>query len=250
MRKYGYDGIDTDWEENFDDARMLALHKELRDSLDKISPIPLLTVAGGGYFAAHCVMVHPYIDFLNTMSYDVNIGGMPGELKEFTSRGFPKEKLGVGIGIGGGGFFVDVDSATAKKKVQFALDNGLGGIMQWAVQGSARHVSIFRMLQQYVPSAPTVIFADGRLQTVNDPALRVTRNTITGLRQARIRVTGSRPAFLDVGLYDARGAKSRSVFRGMREPGLHVIELGSAAGPAFLKAGQAGGPVLSARLDR
>ena len=250
MRKYGYDGIDTDWEENFDDAKMLALHKELRDSLDLISPKPLLTVAGGGYFASHCVMVHPYIDFLNTMSYDVNIGGMPGELKEFTSRGFPKEKLGVGIGIGGGGSMVDVDSATAKKKVQFALDNGMGGIMQWAVQGSARHVQIFKMLEQYRPTGASVIFADGRLKVINDPSLEIGRNTITGRNEARIRVGGARPAFLEAGLYDATGALTKALFRGMREPGLHVLDLGASAGPAYLKTSQTGGPILSARVDR
>jgi hypothetical protein len=240
MRKYGYDGIDTDWEENFDDAKMVAWHKELRDSLNNITPRPSLTVAGGGYFAAHCAIVHPYIDFLNTMSYDVAMGGMPNELREFTSRGFPKEKLGIGIGIGGGGSMVDVDSATAKKKVQFVFDNGLGGIMQWAVTGAARNVQIFRMLEQYRPATPTVIYADGRLQVINDPGLAVYRNTLTGRSAARYRVAGDRAAWVELGLFDARGALRRSVFRGLMAPGSHELDLGPVPGPSFLRYTQVG----------
>jgi GH18 family chitinase len=211
MRKYGYDGIDTDWEENFDDAKFLALHKELRDSLDLITPRPLLTLAGGGYFAAHCALAHPYVDLMNTMSYDVNLAGMAQEMKEFTSRGVPKAKLGVGIGIGGGGSMVDVDSATAKGKVLFAINNGFGGVMEWAVQGSSRNVQVFRMLEPYRPVTATVIFADGKLRVIGDPDLSAGRIAITGRHAVRFRRPASgADAYADLGLFDAAGARIRN----------------------------------------
>lgn len=226
MRKYGYDGIDTDWEENFDDARFEALHKELRDSLDRIVPRPLLTIAGGGYFAAHCARAHPYVDIMNTMSYDVNLGGMTQEMKEFTSRGVPKEKLGVGIGIGGGGSMVDVDSATAKGKVLFAIDNGFGGVMQWAVQGGSRNVQVFRMLEQFRPAVASVIFADGRLHVINDPALAVARNALTGRQEVRYRISPDGKAVpVDVSLFDARGSFLERLYRGPAAPGSHSLPL-------------------------
>jgi chitinase len=224
MRKYGYDGIDTDWEENFDDAKFEALHKELRDSLDRITPRPLLTIAGGGYFAAHCARAYPYVDMMNTMSYDVNLTGMTQEMKEFTSRGVPKSKLGVGIGIGGGGSMVDVDSATAKGKVLFAINNGFGGVMQWAVNGGARNTQVFKMLEQYRPSNATVIFADGKLRMVNDPALTVARNPLSGLREVRFRVTDD-GAPVEVGLFDSRGMLRKSLFQGRAAVGVHSLPL-------------------------
>ncbi|MDB5105914.1 MAG: putative chitinase [Fibrobacteres bacterium] len=228
MRKYGYDGIDTDWEENFDDAKFLALHKELRDSLNAITPAPLLTIAGGGYFAAHCYTAHPYVDMMNTMSYDVNLAGMTQEMKEFTSRGVPKAKLGVGIGIGGGGSMVDVDSATAKGKVQFSINNGFGGIMQWAVQGSARHAQIFRMLEQYRPATASVIFSEGKLRVVNDPALMVARNTITGLQEVRYRLPAA--SAVDVSVFDSRGLFRESLFHGNGKAGLNSLPLNAGHG--------------------
>jgi chitinase len=224
MRKYGYDGIDTDWEENFDDAKFEALHKELRDSLDLISPKPLLTIAGAGYFAAHCARAHPYVDIMNTMSYDVNLAGMGEEMQEFTSRGVPKEKLGVGIGIGSGGGMVDVDSAAAKGKVLFAIDNGFGGVMQWAVHGGARNVQVFKMLEQFRPVPVSVIFANGRLQMVNDPGLIVARNAISGRREVRFRSSdGGAP--VDVSLFDARGIFQARLFHGRTAAGPQILPL-------------------------
>src|SRR6185503_1486888 len=87
MRKYGYDGIDTDWEENFDNAQMLAWHKELRDSIDNIVPKPSLTAATGGYFVNNCYFIHPYVEMMNTMSYDIAVGGMTSEMQRYTSKG-------------------------------------------------------------------------------------------------------------------------------------------------------------------
>ncbi len=229
MRKYGYDGIDTDWEENFDDARFEALHKELRDSLDLIIPKPLLTLAGGGNFAAHCARAYPYVDMMNTMSYDVNLGGMAQEMKEFTSRGVPKEKLGIGIGIGGGGGMVDVDSATAKGKVLFAINGGFGGVMQWAVQGGSRNAQIFKMLEQYHPGTVSVIFADGKLRAVDGPSLCVGRNAITGIQEVRYRAADD-DAPVDVSLFDSRGMLRQRLFHGPAAAGSHALPLDAGNG--------------------
>jgi hypothetical protein len=235
MREYGYDGIDTDWEENYDDVKMLAWHKELRDSINTV-PGKSLTIAGGGYFAAHCAFVHPYVDFLNTMSYDIPLGSMASEMQKYTSRGVPKEKLGVGIGIGTGSSMVDSDSGKAKGKVDFVLKNGFGGVMQWSVKGDARHTEIFKMLEQYVPAAPTVVWDDGKVRVVNDPALRVARNTITGMQEIRYVVPasggallGGGGAFVDLSLYTPEGSLLRRLVRGNARAGAYALPLDGAS---------------------
>lgn len=242
MLKYGYDGIDTDWEENYDDAKMLAWHKALRDSLN-LHPGKSLTVAGGGYFASHCAFVHPYIDMLNTMSYDVSLGGMTNEMKQFTSRGVPKEKLGVGLGIGGGGAMQETDTNKAKGKIEFALTNGFGGIMEWAVQGSARNVSIFQMQERYIPAAAAVVWENGHLRVEESFAMRVARNTITGMQEVRYRTDGGAPVTLSV--FGMDGTLRRTM-NGAAGAGAFAVPLDGKPG-AYLVRLTAGSRVETAR---
>lgn len=125
VRTRGYDGIDIDWEvlEDSDEEQFVEFMRDLRAELDKMKPRGLLTAAAGhhpGVFAK----VHPMLDQLNVMTYDMAgawsgwttwhnsplyDGGFtfPGTsrhapsadqiLNEFASAGIPREKLGLGI---------------------------------------------------------------------------------------------------------------------------------------------------------
>ncbi|MDB5051876.1 MAG: chiB1 [Fibrobacteres bacterium] len=251
MRNYGYDGIDTDWEEDFDDAKMVAFHKMLRDSLNKITPRPLLTLAGAGYFAANCAIVHSYVDQFNLMSYGTSASGMPNQMNQLTSKGVPKTKLGVGIGIGTSGGMVDADSNLAKAKVQFAITNGYGGIMQWAVRGTARHVEVFKMLEQYRPAITTAIWNGNARHIINDPELLIARNTITGRNEVRLSLSSAmQPEAVDLSLFAVDGRLVSHLYRGKPEVGLRAFPLESAGAlPAgtYVVRLEAGTTVKSAR---
>jgi chitinase len=101
MQKDGFDGIDIDWEENFNatnNTQYLALFKELRAALDKITPKPLLTCATADYFSNTTAPAAMYMDQVNNMSYWTLVSGMASNMNQFTSKGVPKNKQGVGYG--------------------------------------------------------------------------------------------------------------------------------------------------------
>lgn len=189
MRKYGYDGIDTDWEDGFNDGEFLAWHKELRDSINAISPKPLLTIAGGGYFAEHCGRAWPYVDQMNDMCYDLKYNHLTARLKQFTDQGVPKSILGVGIGIGtdvteGNGEMVDGTATDWDGKVDWALNNGMGGIMQWEVMASPLVSACYAHLERYVNPKATGI-RPGRNRRGAKAAVLITTDAKTGVREIR-----------------------------------------------------------------
>ena len=110
MKEYGFDGVDMDWEElQGKNAEYVALHKELRAELDKITPRPLLTAAVANWmFNRTTAQIHPYMDQLNNMSYwtravkngAVDVTDIAKDMQGLVDKGLPKAKLGVGIGLG------------------------------------------------------------------------------------------------------------------------------------------------------
>jgi chitinase len=121
----GYDGIDLDWEPLLpsDEEQYLAFVEELCDTIDKLTPRPLLTAA-----IASCkelfAEIHFRFDQLNIMTYDMSgpwenwvtwhnspiydggntfpVSGDPlpstdAWLNMFLSAGIPSEKLGIGL---------------------------------------------------------------------------------------------------------------------------------------------------------
>jgi chitinase len=150
LKKYGFDGADMDWEElqgKF--AEYVALHKELREELDKITPRPLLTVAIANWmFNPTTAQIHPYMDQMNNMSYwtravrkgAVDVTDIAKDMKGLVNKGVPKAKLGVGIGLD----FeerhaeVDCDPQACAAKCRFAIEAGYGGVMIWAIDKDAK----------------------------------------------------------------------------------------------------------------
>jgi len=49
----------------------------MRDSLDKITPLPLLTAPVAAYYVNNCYFIHPYVSQMNTMDYSVTAAGIP-----------------------------------------------------------------------------------------------------------------------------------------------------------------------------
>jgi GH18 family chitinase len=133
MKAQGYDGLDLDWEEQFNNAQYLALCVAMRAAMDKLTPRPLFTVATANYFAGTTIPAAAYFDQINLMSYWTDVNGMAGQLNSFTSKGVPKTKLGVGYGY-------DVDGETdvnnpndVGAKCLYAINNGYGGVMVWEI---------------------------------------------------------------------------------------------------------------------
>jgi GH18 family chitinase len=249
MKKYGYDGIDTDWEpdngsSSMDNAEMLAWHKELRDSLDKIAPRPLLTIADGGYYADNCAFVYPYVDQMNTMSYDIRVAHIASELNEFTSRGVPKAKMGIGIGIGasrveGDGSLGDGTPAEWTGKANFALNNGCGGIMEWEINNGSLEASCFKTLEPFINKPQVSIMATAPQSFEKETSLSTASNRTTGRSEISFSVTspGSDGAFIDLSVFDLRGALIQRILHGHSNPGAYVIGLDQNGSGASFKAG-------------
>jgi GH18 family chitinase len=210
MRKYGYDGVDTDWEDGFDDAEFLAWHKELRDSINRITPRPLLTIAAGGYFAEHCARAWPYVDQMNDMCYDLKYNHLKDRLKQFTDQGVPKSLIGVGIGIGnsnieGNGDMVDGTPQDWDGKVQWAFQNGMGGIMQWEVMAQPLVAQCYQYLERYVnPDRSAVSLRPSRATRA-----RLARLTVRTNADGAMRLEGGDAGYRALGL-DGRTMRRRA----------------------------------------
>jgi hypothetical protein len=239
MRAYGYDGIDTDWEENYNDAEFTAWHKELKDSLNAINalggPHKSLTIAGGGYFASHCAPAAPYVEQMNDMSYDVPLSNEPNRIKQFTDRGVPKSILGVGIGIGTGGGMVDGNAAAWTGKADYSINNGLGGIMEWAVKGGTLQTACYNALAPYVVHVSTLVLAGNQIAFENAGSLFIKSNGMTGMHEICYSVPQENSGnSIDLCVYDIKGALVKTLVHGPAAAGTFSVPFAQIAAGAYV----------------
>jgi len=221
MQQDNFDGIDIDWEENFNannNAQYLAMFMELRAELDKITPRPLLTCATAGYFVNTTAPAAQYIDQVNNMSYWTLIGGMAGVMDPFTKAGVAKSKQGVGYGYDPDGE-VDINNPNdIGAKCKMAVNDGYGGIMIWEIALACQKCD--DTTGYYVDKSITTSARAARMNAIGQSL------TISG--------DGAHPSLaydlesagqVDLGIYDAKGSLVRNLLHREQESGPHTLTL-------------------------
>lgn len=241
MQKYGYDGIDMDWEEiGGKETQYHALHRELRVALDKITPRPLLTVAMANYISASCGPVYSVFDQMNNMCYwtksnPPSNSNLTNDFKRLVDAGIPKSKMGVGIGWDyeeNGNPEVDCDPVSTKNKILYAMDQGYGGVMVWAIEkdrkrNGATEPSNDTLSHYVVPNSPVGLIGGGPFSPNRGVTLAVGRDA-GGLQVIRYSIPSlgdDLGSLVDLGLYDMDGRHVKTLASGNRAPGEHSVSL-------------------------
>ncbi|MDB6035791.1 MAG: chiB1 [Verrucomicrobiales bacterium] len=236
VRSGGYDGVDMDWEagEENDNPGMVtkfkSLHKELRDSINKMTPRPMMTAAVATDWYPNCTSaIAPYVDQLNNMSYYNRVKDMDGLFKPVLDKGVAKNIQGVGFGFDTDNEITDVADIAAK--CRYSIDNGYGGIMVWDITHAP--ASTMDTVARYVSLSYTTGISTIQNTGSNGAVLSVQRDDLTGRNEISYSVASNlNGGWVDLGLYVMQGSLVRQLAHGRGEPGLHKasFDLGGAPG--------------------
>jgi chitinase len=138
VKTYGYDGVDLDIEQDFgypNYTDMTACVSGISRALKGYSASQIVSndtdPTWMAYMTSH---IAPYVDYLQFMSYWQPVSQMPSLVANYTSLGIPASKLVIGLGTDPGDpSMTDHTAAACSAKVQFALNGGEAGVMNWFV---------------------------------------------------------------------------------------------------------------------
>jgi hypothetical protein len=227
VRSNGYDGVDLDWEVGEDGsfdgtpskvATYAALHKEMRDSINKMTPKPIFcSCAATLWYTNSCVAAAQYVDQLNNMSYYNYVKDMNMIFAPMIKAGVPKSRMGVGFGWDTDNEITDPNDIIAK--CRYAIDSGYGGIMAWDITSAPTYV--LDSIARYVTHNP-VTLADAPLliQHADGNGLFVctTNNRTAGVTGIRYRAPSGE--MVELGMYDVKGALVHALYRGKSNAGI------------------------------
>jgi hypothetical protein len=221
VRSNGYDGLDLDWEVAEDGsfegtpskvATYAALHKEMRDSINKMTPRPIFcSCAATLWYTKSCLAAAPYVDQLNNMSYYNYVKDMNMIFAPMIKGGVAKSRMGVGFGWDVDNEITDPNDILAK--CRYAIDSGYGGIMAWDITSAPTYV--LDSIARYVTHNPATFASEGplQMQQPDDAGLFMHyKNGIAGLTGISYRVPGG--AVGDLRMYDVKGALVRTLVLG------------------------------------
>jgi hypothetical protein len=230
VKSNGYDGVDLDWEvaedASFDGnpakvATYAALHKEMRDSIDKMNPRPIFcSCAATLWYTKSCVAAAPYVDQLNNMSYYNYVKDMNMIFAPMIKAGVPKSRMSVGFGWGTDNEITDPNDILAK--CRYAIDSGYGGVMAWDIVRATSVTSwILDSMARYVTHTPTTFMATPfQMQQESGTGLFVRSTGPGGAHDIYFRVPSSAAeADIDLEMYNVKGALVKTLYHGRNNSG-------------------------------
>jgi hypothetical protein len=229
LKKLGYDGLDTDWEQNFDNALFTAWHKELRDSINKITPLPLMTIAAEDWGGAEVTLtVSAYVDQVNDMYYSADANKYRTDIfPRMVQAGVPKVKCGAGMGISMGNS-VAMDTAICS----MVINNGYGGIIQWAISKNGLAPANMAAIAAYVPVA-TGIAVNRDIRNDSPVSLFVKSNGMTGMNEIGYSIVNNN-SIVDLCVYDIKGALVRTLVHGPASQGVFSVPFAKVSAGAYV----------------
>jgi hypothetical protein len=233
LKKLGWDGFDTDWEENFDDAQFIAWHKALRDSINKLTPVPLMTIAAEDWFPI-TAKVHMYVDQINDMRYTgTSAANYPNSLKVFTNAGADKSKLGAGMGISMG-----MNAQQVTEMCNMVVTQGYGGVIHWDVTKNNNAPAGMAAAAKFVDPNAVGIYSSAPTKYYDPITLAVDENGVMGSPRIRYSIpTTSNGAAMNLGIYDMNGSLIQTLASGTAKAGDYSLPIAKrgAAGAYFVR---------------
>jgi hypothetical protein len=229
MKRLGYDGIDTDWEESFNNTEFVAWHKDLRDSINKLTPVPMLTIAAEDWYAV-TLSVSAYVDQVNDMDYSSTASHyLTSIFPAMTKAGVPKSKCGAGMGISMGNS-VQMDTAICS----MVINNGYGGIIQWSITKNDSGPKNMAALAAFVPvpGSATIV----REMHYDSPvSLFVKNNGTNGAQEVGYSLASGSGPVVDLCVYDIKGALVKKLVHGPGNQGVFSVPFSASAGAYVVK---------------
>jgi hypothetical protein len=235
VKRLGYDGVDTDWEDNIVDADYMAWHKDLRDSINRIDPKLCLTVAAEDW-DLRTGRIHPYVDQINDMYYTATASNYPGFLKHFVDIGVPKSKIGAGIGGSPEQGSGNLGPQVCTDICNMVINQGFGGVMFWRIQNNGQVINDLKAVAPFVP-VPTGIASNPRMSIETaSVSFSVKSNLANGMTQLWYTIPPTTVGTdLNIGIYDLRGSLVKTLVRGATSAGMFSVPFPMAAGTYVAK---------------
>jgi Glycosyl hydrolases family 18 len=210
MKSLGYDGIDTDYEDDINPSLYLAFHKDLRDSINKLNPVPMLTVAAEDWEQA-TTTIAAYVNQINDMYYSASANDyLTKYFPIFTKAGAAKSQCGAGMGISMGNS-VQMDTAICS----MVINNGYGGIIQWAISNQANANANMTAIAAFVPVPGTTTLVRESQSGSPQASLFVNNEAAGSARQIGYSLPSTANiSMVDLVVYDIKGAVVKTLVHG------------------------------------
>ncbi len=239
VKTYKYDGVDLDWEEGetggFDNntnsvAMFKSFHRELRDSINTITPRPLMTAAvATDWYPNGTSAIAPYVDQLNNMSYYNYVKDMNSLFAPVLKLGVPKKLQGVGFGWDTDNEVTDINDILAK--CRYAIDSAYGGIMAWDITSAP--TATLDSIARYVTHTATSTVTPFQMQTQRNGNLFVKNAGQTGSYEVVYSVPSDN-GFVDLGVYDLKGAVVKTLIHGPQASGMASTSFSTTVSGAYI----------------